>query len=201
MKFKKLTISLVTLSVLISSSCLAQTKTISEKELGLRKTDLYTEKNTVGDKTDYGKDPAGTSKRIERAFENAPPMIPHDVDGMLPITINNNACVGCHEPAVASSMGATPLPKSHFTNFRPQTTLAKNGRIEKEGKTIENTSDFKTIAKPLQTLSGSRFNCSQCHTPQSVGNDAPKNNFKADFRKKDSNAKSNLLDIMNEGVK
>ena len=65
---------------------------VSEKELGLRKTDLYSEgAETVGDKTKYGKAAAGTSSKIERAFTNAPPMIPHDVEGMLPITIKTTS--------------------------------------------------------------------------------------------------------------
>ena len=49
--------------------------------------------------------------KIDRAYQNAPPMIPHDVEGMLNITRDNNACIGCHDAAVAESMGTTPIPK------------------------------------------------------------------------------------------
>ncbi|MGM0519817.1 MAG: nitrate reductase cytochrome c-type subunit [Campylobacterota bacterium] len=176
-------------------------KEISEELLGLRKTDLYSETSTIGDKTQYSDKPAGTSKSYQRAFENAPPMIPHSVDGMLPITTNNNQCKACHEPAVAQSMGATPIPKSHFTNFRPDTKLGDDGKIIKDGKAINNTSDVKVASKNLQELSGSRFSCSQCHTPQSEGNNVPKNNFQAEFRSEGLNSKSNLSEIINEGVK
>ncbi len=46
--------------------------------------------------TQYRTAPAGTSTKFARAYENAPPMIPHDIEGMLPITIDNNQCATCH---------------------------------------------------------------------------------------------------------
>ncbi len=198
MKVIKIAYGLFAAIAVFTVAC-AATQTVSEESIGLRKTDLYTETSTVADKTDYRKDPAGASKRIERAFENAPPMIPHDVEGLLPITVNNNACLGCHEPAIAPAVGAIPIPKSHFTNFRPDTVLNKSGKIVKEGIVVENTSDIKTVAKSKDLLVGARFNCSQCHAPQSQG-EAPKNNFVTEFRQKDSGSKSNLLDVINEGV-
>lgn len=200
MKLGKLALTIVTAATVFTVGCTAS-KMVSEESLGLRTTNLYTEDTTTGDKTKYSTTAAGTSKKFERAFENAPPMIPHDVDGMLPITIDNNSCTGCHDPAVAPSMGATPLPKSHFTDFRPNTSLAKNGMITKEGKEVVNTSDFKTVATPLESLSGTRFNCSQCHTPQSNSTMVPKNTFKGEFRTEGLNSKSNLIDTINEGVK
>lgn len=201
MKLVNLTLGIVACATLFVASSFAANNTLSEEEIGLRHTNLYTEDKAVGDKTAYGTKPAGTSTKMERAFENAPPMIPHDVEGLLPITINNNQCVSCHDPMVAPSVGATPIPKSHFTDFRPVTELNKDGKIVKSGKVVENTSDVKTASKSLETLSGTRFNCSQCHAPQSEGNNVPANNFKADFRDAGAKGKSNLVDIMNEGVK
>ena len=84
---------------------------------------------------------------------------------------------GCHDPAVAPSMNATPIPKTHFTSFRPTTSLASDGRIMKNGKKIVNTSDIKTSSKALGHLSGSRFNCTQCHAPQSMGKLVVENEF------------------------
>ena len=129
MKLQSLTLGLATAAAIFMTGC---GSTYSEESLGLRNTNLYTEtSDTTGDKTMYATTAAGESKKIDRAFENAPPMIPHSIDGMLPITINNNSCTSCHEPAIAESMGATPIPKSHFTDFRPKTGIAKNGKIEK----------------------------------------------------------------------
>lgn len=146
---------------------------ISEESLGLRKTDLYSESTTEGDATNYGKSVAGSGHMIARAFQDAPPMIPHDVEGMLPITINDNQCIACHDPMVAKDMGATPYPSSHMTNFRP-TSVAQSGA---------NTSsaDLKDISiKEESHLVGARFNCNQCHAPQADA-PAPKNNFEAVF--------------------
>lgn len=158
---------------------------VSEESLGLRKTNLYVEDaQTVGDKTVYTTDAAGASKKIARAFQDAPPMIPHDVEGMLPITINNNACTGCHMPEVASAMGATPIPTSHFTNFRPSTSFAEKG---------VNTSDEKLAhisIKKGDKLVGARFNCSQCHAPQSTGDLVVESTFKPVYTEEDGAFKS-----------
>lgn len=199
MKLTNIALGLFTAAAIFMVGCSA-TQTVSEESLGLRKTSLYTESDAMPVKTEYSKKAAGESQIIARAFENAPPMIPHTVDGMLPITINNNACTGCHVPGVAESMNATPIPQSHFTNFRPDTSLASNGMITKEGKTVVNTSDFKTVGKKTAMVSGTRFNCSQCHAPQSMS-EAPANEFQADFRAAGHNKKSNLIDNINEGVK
>lgn len=174
---------------------------ISEESLGLRKTDLYTEESTVADQTSYATTAAGSGVTIERAFDNAPPMIPHDTEGMLPITANNNACVGCHTPEVAPSMNATPMPKSHFTTFRPSTGLADDGKITKEGKEVDNTSDYKVITRGLDHMNQARFNCSQCHAPQSTGELLVGNNFRPDFQSEDMKHGSSLLDTLNEGVR
>ncbi|MEA2091012.1 MAG: nitrate reductase cytochrome c-type subunit [Campylobacterota bacterium] len=162
--------------------------TISEESLGLRKTNLYAEAaETEGDATRYSTAAAGTSKTIKRAFQDAPPMIPHDVEGMLPITIKDNQCTGCHMPEVAPSVGATAIPSSHFTNFRAATAIAADGRISKNGVATDNTSEanMQNISiKKESRLVGARFNCSQCHAPQS-DSPAPKNNFEAVFTSSD----------------
>ena len=86
-------------------------------------------------------------------------------------------------PEVASSMGATPIPESHFTNFRPQTTV-KDGVIYKNGHPIKNTSDenLKNVSiKPIKHLYRGRFNCSQCHAPQAKLNPVVENKFQAHY--------------------
>ncbi|WP_026803197.1 nitrate reductase cytochrome c-type subunit [Aliarcobacter lanthieri] len=200
MNLSKLTLSILTISSLFAVSVNAA-NSIKEDSLGLRHESLLKEDKVISDETKYGTDPAGTSTKIKRAFENAPPMIPHDTEGLLPITIDNNMCTSCHDPLVAESMGATPIPKSHFTNFREYVSLNKDGQLERDGKIVENSSDLKTITKPLDMLSNARFNCSACHAPQSDSANIPKNNFTPEFRSVDLNDKSNLLDVITEGVK
>lgn len=179
----------------------SQTKSQENKSFGLRDADLLDETKVVSDETKYLTDPAGASTKIKRAFENAPPMISHDVEGMLPITIDNNQCIMCHDPMLAESMGATAIPKSHFTSFREDVNIDKKGQLQRDGKVVVNSSDLKTIIKPLDHLSNARFNCSACHAPQSQSEIVPENNFVTEFRSSDLNDKSNLLDVIKEGVK
>ncbi len=166
--------------------------TVTEESLGLRKTDLYSEDTTTtGDETKYGASAAGTSQKFERAFQDAPPMIPHDVADFLPITTSNNACTGCHMPEVAPAMGATPIPASHFLDMRP--------KHEFDGKQFTKTSDNmknETSVKKLTHMSQSRFNCSQCHAPQSTGTLAVENTFEASYTKKGGEFKSSWDEVV-----
>ncbi len=185
----------------ISKEDLGNKKEVSESTLGLRKSNLYTESDATPSKTDYTRPAPGAAPRFERAFENAPPMIPHSVEGLLPIKVGNNACLGCHMPDVAKSMKATPIPKSHFASFRPDTKIGAKGEVIKEGKAIKNTSDLKTVVHKLDSLSNARFNCSQCHAPQSKGDTDVANTFKPAFTSDKSKGSSNLIDVINDGVK
>jgi cytochrome c-type protein NapB len=172
-------ISMIAVSVLLSGS---PEKLVSEESLGLRKVDLYSEDQATPDQTNYTQQVAGTSKTINRAFQDAPPMIPHSVEGMLPIVMGNNQCTNCHMPEVAPSVKATPIPESHFTNFRAESKAIKG----------ENTSDAKMAdvsIKKSTKLVGARFNCSQCHAPQSDG-ELVENTFTPDFTSKDGATKS-----------
>lgn len=147
---------------------------VTEEEIGLRKVDLYSEDTVKPDETKYGTKAAGTSKKIARAFENAPPMISHDVSEYGEISKDSNPCKDCHMPEVAPSMKATPIPMSHFINFR--------------------------TGEKLNDLYQGRFNCSACHAPQSQSKPLVENKFKADFKSKKGKVKSNLADVLNEGV-
>jgi len=186
---------------------LGNKKEVDELILGLRQTDLYSEKDeTSGVKTDYTRPAPGQSTRFERAYVNAPPMIPHSVDGLLPIKQDNNQCLGCHMPEAAKGMGATPIPKSHFTNYRP-TTVLKDGELVKEGKTVGmngemgNVSDIKVAkVKKLNHLYQGRFNCSQCHAPQANVDTVVGNTFQSDGLTDELKGHSTLADAMNEGV-
>lgn len=199
MSYKRYLLPLLTASVFVASGC-AISNLQSEEELGLRKTDLYAESGTVAEKTDYNRPAPGESQVFERAFENAPPMISHNVDGMLPITKANNACLSCHMPDIAPAVKATSIPPSHFASFRPDTSIASDGKIVKENKAIDNTSDVLTVVKKQSDLHYGRYNCSQCHAPQSNSEPLVENTFQAEFRTKDGAKKSNFIDVLNEGV-
>ncbi len=147
-----------------------------EEDMGLRKESVFEEEKVRPEHGEYGKAEPGKSKRIERAFENSPPLIPHDLTGMLPIAETNNMCLSCHMPENAGGIGATPIPKSHFVDIGTGTDL--------RGK-----------------LDGKRFDCMECHVPQVNIPEPIKNQFKADFRSSKSRTSSNLIDSLNEGVR
>ena len=173
--------------------------TITETSLGLRKTDIYTEKTTIAIKTEYTGMQPGESEKFDRAYVNAPPMIPHSVEGLIPIEAGNNACTGCHMPEVAKYMDPmpTPIPKTHFTNWRP--------KVSSDGKNFTTESDVihsKTFSRDLKgELYKGRYNCTQCHAPQSQGNLAVENTFEGDFSSDNLKHSSNLINTLNEGVK
>jgi len=174
---------------------LGNKKEVTEAALGLRKTNLYAEDDTTAVKVEYNTAAPGTSQRIARAFQDAPPMIPHSVEGLLPIKTGNNQCLGCHMPEVAPSVKATAIPKSHFTNFRPHHKLEGQDFT----KSIDNYKNEVAIQK-LDKLSMSRFNCSQCHAPQSTGALAVSNTFQGDFSDKNGKSSSTWYDNMNNDL-
>ena len=185
---------------------LGNKKVVDETILGLRKKSVFKEDDVKPADGKFDRPAPGTAPKFERAYVNAPPMIPHSTEGLLPITKNDNKCLGCHMPDVAKSMGATPIPPSHFTNYRPETVL-KDGELVKEGKKvgrdgdIGNVSDIKLAkAKKLNHLYQGRFNCSQCHAPQADVDTAVGNTFKPDGLTGDLKSRSNLADMINDGV-
>lgn len=167
------------LNVVLMGSLLAGiiwAQALKDEEMGLRKTPLESEEKTKLRAFKYGDKAPGESQVFDRAYENAPPMIPHDVEGLTDFTQNTNPCLDCHSADVAKDMGATPVPKSHMYDLRH--------------------------AKAIQDgISDSRWNCTQCHAPQADLPPAVKNNFKPEYRNKGSKKSSNLLDVINEGVK
>ncbi len=195
----RLIISSLSVLVVGTMSFATGTKSYSEEEIGLRKSNLYNEELTLKDSVEYSNKTPGESKRIKRSYENAPPLIPHSVEGLLPITGDNNMCLGCHEPAAAKAIDGVPVPKSHLASYRP-TIGFQNGLLTKNGKKYENTADVKTVAHSRDGVSADRFNCSQCHVPQTNNEPLVKNEFNPEFRTGNANSNSNLADILDEGV-
>ena len=194
MKLGKLALAItVATTILFAASA---PKTVTEDSLGLRKVDIYSEDKAAPAETKYGTSAPMSGYKIERAYQNAPPMIPHDVDGLLEITPSNNACIGCHEPAVAESMGATPIPKSHYIDFRPKNIIQDGGNFVKGVDNMKN----ETSIKPIDTMSNARYNCSACHAPQSTGALAVENTFEANFTRKDGKAHSTWDEVLTDDL-
>lgn len=152
-----------------------QNSAVEDTQIGLRNVDLQDELNVKNPAIAWKGDLPGSNELYERSYENAPPLIPHSLDGLLPITLESNACLSCHTIEVAKDMGTIPAPQSHYMYL---STGKKTADINKE-----------------------RFNCVQCHVAQTDAQPLVKNNFKADFRSTEGNRTSNLVDVLNQGIK
>ena len=193
MKLVKLTLAITVAATILFA---ANTKNvIDDDSIGLRKVDLLSEEKAAPDETKYGTTQPMSGYKIERAYQNAPPMIPHDVEGMLEITPQNNMCIGCHDVSVAESMTATPIPKSHYIDFRPKHKLTG----EKFEKSIDNMKNEVSI-KPIETISHARFNCTACHAPQSTGKLAVENTFEANYTREDGKNHSTWDEVLTDDL-
>lgn len=122
---------------------------VKTDEMGLSKTSVF---EVPAPRVYHYSDAApGQSKLLPRAYSGAPPQVPHAVSDFLPITRENNLCVACHaqpdlwgkKPEAGTPV---PIPPSHYTDRR-------------------NAPD-----KVTDHLINGRYNCNQCHVPQT---DAP----------------------------
>jgi cytochrome c-type protein NapB len=144
---------------------------------------------------EYSDAAPGSAQKIERSFENAPPLIPHSTNGLVPIKKDNNMCLSCHMPAVAAAVKATAIPPSHMTDYRPKV-------VEKGGKYKVDAEEGQVYEKSLgDKLASARYNCTQCHVPQAKIDPMVQNNFERVFRDKNLESSSNLNKTIDEGVK
>jgi cytochrome c-type protein NapB len=156
---KKLIISSLAVAAILTGCNQATTAKNSVSKTvevtGVRKSDVNKGSENLPVVTYHNTAPVpGQVKPFKKSFVTAPPMIPHSVQGMVPITIKSNMCLNCHMPSSAKSMGVTPMPKDHFVdNFQG--------------------------GKHIQRVAGSRFNCTTCHAPQAKVNPVIENKFES----------------------
>lgn len=169
---------------------------LSEDELGYRKTSLFDEENVELILTKYTDVAAGNSINIERSFENAPPLIPHNIKDFVPVTKDDNMCLMCHMPEDdIEAMEATPIPISHFTEYRPELII-------ENGVYILKTKGIEIVQKDLEkSLSNARYNCTQCHVQQAEITIVLENFFIPEFRDTLGKKRSNLNKVISEGIR
>jgi len=201
-KMSKIALSIMTVGVFVVG-CATANSSVSDESLSLRKANVQIESVVTPKKVDYIKAAPGEAATIERSFDNAPPLIPHSVEGLVPVTRNNNSCLGCHMPEVAPSVKATAIPKSHFMNFRPTHIVAKNGKVIKEGKIVARPNGGSNDVFATSThekMYAGRFNCTQCHVAQSNAKPLVANTFTPDYANKKQMNQSNLSNTFSQGV-
>ncbi len=112
---------------------------IPDRSLGLSKTDVFetVDPPAVTDNTsDPGERPLPARPNVE-----SPPVIPHGIADFLPITRDDNQCLGCPLTEEKVEGEPTPVPASHFVDLR-------NAPREKRSE-----------------IAGARYLCVSCHVP------------------------------------
>lgn len=160
----------------------------------MRKGDLFSENIDLGEMATVKAGVPGMSQKVDRAFENAPPLISHQMQGFDLITLKVNTCLTCHMPDKAAAVKATPMPATHFKVFRPEIKLVKGKYVlYEEGNQVE-VRDLKG------KMDMARYNCTQCHVPQTNAEVEVENTFQSEFRDTTNKHKSTLIEQFDEGV-
>ena len=121
----------------------------ADSELGLSKSSVFSTPEPI-----VATSPAiepGENELLGAYFSGSPPSISHDISDFVPIKINDNLCLDCHDlvDMIGDKIGPgepTPMPVSHYTDLRHNPDVVTDSLI------------------------GARFNCTQCHVQQT---DAP----------------------------
>lgn len=130
---------------LVTISCVsAGGGAIEDSSLGLDKSSVF--ETPSPEPFNYSTSPPGSGEALPSVQVGAPPQIPHSIDTFLPLTSESNQCMVCHDkPDLIGQQikgVPTPMPRSHYTDLR------------------------RAPEKVTKKMIGSRFVCTQCHTPQ-----------------------------------
>ena len=103
--------------IAILGACAVVGGGVSDAEIGLSKTSVF---NTPDPEVfAYDDTKARYSKSMDRAFPGAPPQVPHEMLSMLPITLDDNQCLECHdrpdEIGAEAGRGGKPMDKMHYS--------------------------------------------------------------------------------------
>jgi len=89
---------------------------IADVELGLSKGSVFDVPTPPAVKANDGN--PGEGPLLPRPYVIAPPRVPHAVGDFLPITQKQNACLDCHGVKEKKQGNPTPIPPSHYTDYR-----------------------------------------------------------------------------------
>jgi cytochrome c-type protein NapB len=135
---------LATLGLIFSFTGPAFGDAIDELNMGLSKTSVFDTPTPAA--FAYSDSKPGWNDPLPRAWENAPPQIPHRVDEFLPIVAEDNQCLDCHD-----------VPKY----------IGQPKNIDRTRKSKSPMSKDHYATAELEDIDGARFICTQCHVPQS----------------------------------
>ena len=105
---------ILSLAAVLAAGCTSAP--IADTELGLSKGSVFDVPTPPAVKPNERA--PGEGPLVPRPYLIAPPRIPHAVADFLPITLTQNACLGCHEVKEKNPGEPTPIPASHYTDLR-----------------------------------------------------------------------------------
>ena len=131
-----------------------QPGTIHESDMGIGADGVFAD--PFPKTYDYPTEEAGKSDLISRSYHDAPPLVPHTVEEYLPITMETNECMECHDK-----------PKIRGRDYVKGEKLAMSNS---HYGGFAGTGDKNEV-------SGSMYTCSQCHAPASDAKPLVANTF------------------------
>lgn len=146
---------LATLGLIFGLTGNAFGEAVDELNMGLSKTSVFD--TPTPDNYAYSDAKPGYNDWLPRAWDGLPPQIPHTTEEYLPVTAADNECLDCHD-----------VPQ--YID-RPKNT----------DRTVKNKSPMSRehyASDELDTIDGARFNCTQCHVPQSNATPLVESTFK-----------------------
>lgn len=128
---------------------------ILDDSMGLSPVSVF--ETPVPDAFEYSMLDPKESGVLQRAWEDAPPQVPHRVDKYLPVNANLNKCLECHEEPDKIGKKAkgkpTPMSESHYVKM-------SDGELGVASK---------------------RYVCTLCHAPQAEVGTLVGNTFRGDI--------------------
>jgi cytochrome c-type protein NapB len=151
---KSITILLAALGLILSQPALAQQD--ASRVQTLRGADATATSQAPPERPYLGKSP-GSQKPVARTFSTQPPVIPHSIEGLDEVTLQNNPCLSCHGPENYKIVRAPRVAASHFRD--------RDGQM-------------------LPAVSAARYQCTTCHVPQADVKPLVVNTFRGNASKK-----------------
>lgn len=125
---------------------------VTDAEIGLAKGSVFDVPTPPAVKANESN--PGELPVLPRPYVIAPPRVPHAVSDFLPITQKQNACLDCHAVQEKKQGDPTPIPPSHYTDYR-------NAPDRVGGQ-----------------VAGARYVCVSCHAARTNAPDLVENRFR-----------------------
>jgi len=155
MNIKLITANLIFVGFI--TGCLHADSAIDDLNMGLSRVSVFDTPTPPVSK--FEQIEPGELDRLPIAYSTLPPQVGHTVEEYMPITLDENECLDCHDKRKYLNRKGwdwqvgrkLPMPDNHYGSFN------KQGGVE--------------------DVAGARYNCTQCHVPLSDAQPLVENTF------------------------